>query len=64
MINTYKYHDKNGNTYGVQIDHEKKTFKTDPYISISDFFGAVKVTKKLLNDLKKSLPRSGYTETK
>lgn len=61
---TFKYHDINGNTYGLQVDHIKKEFKTDPLISISDKISAKKTTKKFLKEYKQELLQAGYIEIK
>lgn len=61
---TYKYRDKNGNTYGLQIDFKNRVFRKSPYISISDLIGCRRTTRKHLKELETELIETGYTETK
>ena len=51
--------DVNGNTYSLEIDHDKKTYKTD--YNIFNYTGYIKIGKRDRNEMIKQLDAYGYT---
>jgi len=51
--------DINGNTYALEIDHDKKTYKTD--YNIFNYTGYIKISKRDRQEMIKELDAYGYT---
>lgn len=63
-MTVYKFHDINGNTYGIKIDYENKKYYKSPLLSISDLIGGIKTTRKHLRQLETDLKIAGFIEVK